>query len=58
VRTQMPYALTVGLVALVIGTIPGALGVPSGITIPVGIGVLYLIIRLFGKEVPTSKISG
>ncbi len=51
VRTQMPYALTVGLVALLFGVIPGALGVSSLITIPLGITVLYLIVHFVGKKV-------
>lgn len=50
VKTQMPYALTVGAVALIIGIIPGAMGVPSWVTIPIGVGVLYLVVHLFGKR--------
>jgi Na+/H+ antiporter NhaC len=49
VRTQMPYALTVGGVALLFGIIPGALGVSSLITLPIGILVLYLIVKYVGK---------
>jgi Na+/H+ antiporter NhaC len=51
VRTQLPYALIVGAVAILIGTIPGALGVSSFITIPVGFGVLFLIVKFLGKKV-------
>ena len=51
VRTQMPYALTVGAVATVFGTIPSAFGIPFWITVPVGILMLYLIIGKFGKRV-------
>ena len=51
VKTQMPYALTVGSVALVVGIVPGALGVPSFVTIPLGIGILYLVVHLFGKKI-------
>ena len=50
VRTQMPYALIVGVIALVIGIIPGAMGVPSYITIPIGIGVAFGVIHFFGKK--------
>lgn len=50
VRTQMPYALIVGVVALFIGIIPGAMGVPSYVTIPIGIGLLFAIIHFFGKK--------
>ncbi|MDX1652649.1 MAG: Na+/H+ antiporter NhaC family protein [Brumimicrobium sp.] len=50
VRTQMPYALTVGATALLIGIIPGAMGVSSLITMPVGIVILFLITHFFGKK--------
>lgn len=50
VRTQMPYALTVGAVALFVGIIPGALGVPFYITFPVAILILYAIIHFLGKR--------
>jgi Na+/H+ antiporter NhaC len=50
VRTQMPYALTVGAVALFAGVIPGALGVPFYLTFPIAILILYLIIHFFGKK--------
>lgn len=52
VRTQMPYALTVGTVAIVLGTIPAAFGVSSLILFPVSLAVLALIIQLVGKPVP------
>ena len=51
VRTQLPYALTVGTISVLVGTIPGALGVPFWITLPVALGILFLIIRTFGKPV-------
>jgi len=49
VRTQLPYALTVGGVSIVIGTIPAAFGVSSWILFPVGLVVLFVIVRIFGK---------
>lgn len=51
VKSQMPYALTVGSVALCIGIIPGALGVSSYITIPLGILILYGVVHFFGKKI-------
>ena len=51
VRTQLPYAATVGVVALVFGIIPAAMGVSSLITIPIGVVVLFLIVHFFGKRV-------
>ncbi|MEM7040586.1 MAG: Na+/H+ antiporter NhaC family protein, partial [Bacteroidota bacterium] len=52
VRTQLPYALTVGTVAILAGTIPGALGVPFWISLPVSLAILYGIVHVFGKPVP------
>ncbi|PWH85404.1 Na+/H+ antiporter NhaC family protein [Brumimicrobium oceani] len=51
VRTQMPYALTVGSVALFIGVIPTAFGVPSLIAFAVGIAILFLVVHFVGKKV-------
>jgi len=50
VRTQLPYAMTVGLVAIGVGTIPAAYGVPSYILFPVGILVLYLVTVFLGRK--------
>ena len=52
VKTQLPYALTVGGVSLFLGTIPGALGLPAWIIFPIGIATLYFIVHFFGKKVP------
>lgn len=52
VRTQLPYALTIGAVALTLGTLPAAFGIPPWILFAIGILVLYFIVRLFGKSVP------
>ena len=57
VRTQLPYALTVGTVSVVIGTLPGALGVPFWISVPVGLGTLFLIVRFLGKKVEVNAIA-
>jgi hypothetical protein len=51
VKTQMPYALTVGSVAVLLGTLPAAAGIPSFILFPAGILVLYFIVTYFGKTV-------
>lgn len=52
VRTQLPYALTVGGVGLLLGTIPAAMGISSWILFPVAILILFLIVRFFGRAVP------
>jgi len=51
VRTQLPYALTVGTVSIAFGTIPAAFGVSSFILFPVGIIIMYLVIKIFGKKI-------
>ena len=50
VRTQMPYALIVGVVSLGVGVIPTALGVPSLVAFGAGILLLFLIVRFVGKK--------
>ena len=52
VRTQMPYALTVGVIAVLVGTLPSAMGISTWWLFPAGIAVLYLIIKFKGKELP------
>lgn len=50
VKTQMPYALTVGVVALLIGVLPTALGLPSWLAFAVALAALALIVRFVGKK--------
>jgi Na+/H+ antiporter NhaC len=50
VSTQMPYALTVGAVALLVGVLPTALGLPSWIAFLVAFVVLGLVVRFVGKK--------
>ena len=51
VSTQMPYALTVGGVALLLGVLPTALGVPSWAAFPIAGAVLWCIVRFIGKKI-------
>ena len=51
VKTQMPYALIVGGVALLIGVLPTALGLPSWVSFLAAFMTLGLIVRLVGKKV-------
>ena len=53
VKTQMPYALTVGAVAILFGSIPAAMGVSAWFTFPVGIAVLWGIVHVWGS--PTDE---
>ncbi len=50
VRTQMPYALSVGLVSVICGTIPAALGVSAYVCLVVGIFVTIGIVFALGKK--------
>ena len=50
VRTQIPYALTVGLISVVIGTILSSLGLNPFIGMLLGAGTIVLVIEVFGKS--------
>lgn len=50
VRTQLPYALTTGAVAIFIGIIPASFGISPWILFPTGIVVMFLIIKYFGRK--------
>jgi Na+/H+ antiporter NhaC len=50
VRTQMPYAMLVGAVAIAVGTIPGGYGLPPLVSIVAGIGLLLLVLKLIGRK--------
>ena len=54
VRTQMPYALLVGAVAIGMGTIPGGYGLPPWISLIVGIAILVGLLRFFGRSADES----
>jgi Na+/H+ antiporter NhaC len=50
VRTQMPYALIVGTVAVGIGTIPGGYGMSPWISLLLGGAILVGVLRIFGRN--------
>ncbi len=50
VRTQLPYALIVGVVGLVIGTIPAGYGLPPWISLIVGAAILVAVLKFFGRS--------
>lgn len=57
VSTQMPYALSVALVVVVLGTIPMGLGVSVWVLLPLqGLAVLA-IVRWFGRPVDEVEVS-
>jgi Na+/H+ antiporter NhaC len=51
VRTQLPYALTVGVIAILVGDIPTAFGSPPWLSIALGLALLFVVLRFFGKRV-------
>jgi Na+/H+ antiporter NhaC len=55
VRTQIPYALMVGLIAIFFCTIPVAYGMPWWLALLIGIALMGGILRAFGK---TARATG
>lgn len=51
VRTQIYYAIFVACVAIFIGYIPAGFGVPWYFTIPIGIVVMFVGLRVLGEKV-------
>ncbi len=50
VNTQMPYAITVATVSLIVGILPTSLNLPFWLMYILGAIVLYLIIKFAGKK--------
>ncbi len=53
ISTQLPYALFVGFIAITCGYLPAAFGVSVYILLPVGLAVIYAVIRFYGKPYTT-----
>ena len=51
VRTQLPYAMLVGLVAIFVGTLPVGFGMPWWLALLVSIGLLFGVLRIAGQPV-------
>jgi len=49
VRTQLPYAMFVGIVAIFVGIIPSGFGFPWWISLPLGLAILFTGLRIFGR---------
>ncbi|MCK5765512.1 MAG: hypothetical protein KAH26_06000, partial [Bacteroidales bacterium] len=56
VRTQLPYALTVGTVTILAGTIPAAYGISSYILFPTGLIILFIVVLFLGKKVSKTQV--
>ncbi|MEM7026341.1 MAG: Na+/H+ antiporter NhaC family protein, partial [Pseudomonadota bacterium] len=49
VRTQLPYAALVGVVALLVAILPAGFGVPWWVVLPLGAAMLFVALRLLGR---------
>ena len=49
----MPYAVVVGVVAIVLGTLPIGWGVSVWVLLPIQIAALIGVVRIFGSQVTT-----
>jgi Na+/H+ antiporter NhaC len=54
VRTQMPYALTVGAVSVVLGLLPAAMGFSLWLIYPLCLGVLWFVVGAWGQNTETN----
>ncbi|MFK8037110.1 MAG: Na+/H+ antiporter NhaC family protein [Crocinitomicaceae bacterium] len=50
VKTQIPYALTVGAISILSGTIPSALGLPPILSFILAFGLIIAVVEIFGKK--------
>ncbi|MEK6189590.1 MAG: Na+/H+ antiporter NhaC family protein, partial [Carnobacterium alterfunditum] len=55
VKTQIPYAMLVGSIAVLFGFIPVGLGMPIGIVLPVSMIIIVLAVYFFGKPIEEKK---
>lgn len=56
VRTQLPYALFVGAVSVLIGTVPAGFGFPWWLSLTGGATVLWAAHRALGKRVDVEQV--
>lgn len=56
VRTQIYYAIFVACVTIFIGYIPAGLGIPWYISLPIGIVVLYVGLKILGEKVDFDEV--
>lgn len=56
VRTQLPYAVLVAIVGMLVGDIPTAFGVSPWLSIAAGTILLILVLRIFGKRVESVSV--
>jgi len=54
VRTQLPYALTVGFLSLILGYVAALNIIPTFVLFLVGVIILWFMVRTFGKKVASA----
>ncbi|HEX6132551.1 MAG TPA: Na+/H+ antiporter NhaC family protein [Longimicrobiales bacterium] len=55
VRTQLPYALAVATVGMLVGDIPTSFGLSPFVSLPIGVLVLFVLLRLVGRKVDAER---
>lgn len=55
VRTQLPYALAVGLISIICGTLPIGFGASVWLMLPLGVIALLFLLLAFGKSVSSDN---
>lgn len=56
VRTQLPYAVTTGLITLLFGYVLIGFGAPYWIAMLGGVVAIIVVIRIFGKQLPRTVL--
>jgi Na+/H+ antiporter NhaC len=56
VRTQLPYALLVAGVGMLVGEVPIAFGLSPWISLLLGVVILFLVVRFVGKRNPVPQV--
>ncbi len=51
VRTQLPYAMLVGIVGILVGTLPTGFGFPWWLSMLLGAAILFVGLRVLGEDV-------
>jgi Na+/H+ antiporter NhaC len=55
VKTQLPYALTVGFVSILCGYLSTALMLPFIVNLALGVGILIVVVFVFGRKTDVSE---
>lgn len=56
VRTQLPYALLVAVVAVILGYLPAGFGLPSAVSLVLGAALLVGLLLIVGKKDFTNEV--